>query len=154
MIHSKEIYQDLAIFLKPENENIRKLIARYWSKEDWDILAKNLESFFSLKFIKCLKVGRKNFFGDDLINVLRMWYLNLHRSFGPTICKVVTATKLSNQEEMMIKERVNALKKEDCDFEFSINEDILSGMHLKIGNLYIDASYKSILNKLRKGIVK
>lgn len=157
------LYKDLQKFFAPENEQFTKILVAKFNKQDFEYIKQELKDEFSEKFFECLEIGKKDFFGVQLLNVLKSFYNQLKQEYDQCICFIKTAKELSISqkkeiEAMLVKKfSLKFLGCPGCDeeqinFHYELDPSILHGVIVKVNGKYYDASFKNVMMELQSRI--
>lgn len=78
----------------------------------------------------------------------------LYESRGFQIVNVETAFPVSNEEKKLIEEKLKEILKKDILCNYTVDERLIGGMRIKVGESCFDLSIKNRLDKLRFSILK
>jgi len=112
------------------------------------ILDKNVEKI-TLSLVNLLiKNGRE----DYLPSVARVFRDETLKYRGITQTELVTAVPVDDKIRKQITELVSSVFKTKVELNETVDSDIIGGFILKVNDSYIDASVKTRLRKIRKGL--
>jgi F-type H+-transporting ATPase subunit delta len=112
------------------------------------LLDKNVEKITISLVDLLIKNGRE----DYLPAVARVFRDETLKYRGITQTSLTTAVPVSDAVRKQISDLVSSVFKTKVDLNESVDSDILGGFILKVNDSYIDASVKTKLRKVRKGL--
>ncbi|MDG2101165.1 MAG: ATP synthase F1 subunit delta [Dehalococcoidales bacterium] len=116
-----------------------------------DTLMKNYEPLF-LNFIKVL-INRNHV--DLFKHIMSEFYDQNQILKGKVSATITSSIKLSNDQKKMLIEKIcNIFNVTDVEIIENIDESILGGFIIRVGDTIIDSSTKNKLNELEKHLLK
>lgn len=114
----------------------------------YSILEKNVEKITLSMIDLLIKNGRENY----LPAVARVFRNETLRYKGITETELVTAIAVNEDTKKNVISFIEKTFNTRAELKESVNKDIIGGFILKINDNYIDASIRSKLRKVRKGL--
>ena len=112
------------------------------------LLEKNVEKITLSLVDLLIKNGRENY----LPAVARVFRDETLKYRGITQTTLITAVPVNDKVRRQISDMVSSVFKTSVELNESVDHDIIGGFILKINDNYIDASVKTKLRKIRKGL--
>jgi len=112
------------------------------------LLDKNVENITKSLVDLLIKNGRE----DYLPAVARVFRDETLKYRGITQTSLITAVPVSDAIRKQISDLVSSVFKTKVEFNETVDKDILGGFILKVNDSYIDASVKTRLRKVKKGL--
>ncbi|MEM0503828.1 MAG: ATP synthase F1 subunit delta [Archaeoglobaceae archaeon] len=89
-----------------------------------------------------------------LPQVLQNAKLKTERLLRKRKAEVITATEISEETRKKIEEVVSKLAPASAKLEFRLDPELIGGVILRIGDLYIDASVKGRLERFKRRVME
>lgn len=150
-----KVYQDM-IFISeicsiPEVKEVLKSPVITPSKKKailFGVLDKNVENITLSMADLLITNGRESY----LPAVARVFRTETLKYRGITETNLITAVQVTGQTKKKIVELIESTFKTKAELKETINKEIIGGFILKINDSYIDASVRSKLRKIKKGL--
>lgn len=114
----------------------------------FSLLEKNVEKITLSMVDLLIQNGRESF----LPAVARVFKTETLKYRGITETNLVTAIPVNEATKKKVIELIESVFKTKVELKEAVNKEIIGGFILKINDSYIDASIKSKLRKVRKGL--
>ena len=95
-----------------------------------------------------VKKGRQNV----LINILQLFLEMVSQYQGIVKATVTSAVKLNNEQLAQIKGKIENSTKKDVELHTEVNQDLIGGMIIRVGDNVVDASIAGRLQTLKEGL--
>lgn len=153
-LKSEIIYEDLKNFFDSQHELIKKvLLSRHWNENEQKMIEQTTLGYFSKDFLLALKLGKSMFLETDLIDALKIWFTELKKIYEKKKCLIISASKLDQPDREFLEKKLE-IEYKNLSFLYVVDPSIIAGILVRIENLYIDSSFRSILKELKKGLLK
>jgi F-type H+-transporting ATPase subunit delta len=86
---------------------------------------------------------------DELDEILAEFERLVERRPEETRAHIVTAVPLTSEEEQALRSRLSARFGADLDFSFEVDESVIGGVYVRVGDQVIDGTVASKLTSLR-----
>jgi len=150
---SEAVYSDMQVVAKTISENqelqdfLRSEIMKSEAKKD--VLHKVFSNIDPLtKELFNLLVENKRV---DIMDIVAAKYIKLHdEQMGKEVATVTTAVPMTSDMELKVLAKVKELTSKSVELQNVIDESILGGFILRIGDKQYNASIANKLNKLKR----
>ncbi|HHX60967.1 MAG TPA: ATP synthase F1 subunit delta [Epulopiscium sp.] len=95
-----------------------------------------------------VKKGRQNV----LINILQLFLEMVSEDQGVIKATITSAVELNNEQLAQIKGKIENSTKKDVKLHAEVNQDLIGGMIIRVGDKVVDASIAGRLQTLKEGL--
>ncbi|MGI6073198.1 MAG: F0F1 ATP synthase subunit delta [Fermentimonas sp.] len=90
---------------------------------------------------------------EDVLHFIALKYMELYRErFDIESAKLITATEMDKNDYDKFLSRIESMSKSKIELETEVNENLIGGFILQVGDYRWDASLKGKLDRLRRSL--